>query len=87
MNATLHATTEAHVSDGGWVELHLTANGVLCNDPQRVYKTWTAKNLHTLKATCSVPVLANTQYLFVAEQKNMNANAHNTVLRVSYARQ
>jgi hypothetical protein len=87
MTAALTATTEAHISDGGYAELQLFVNGALCNAPQRVYKNWSSGPIFSLAATCQVPILANTEYKFRAEQINLNANAHDTVLRVSYTRQ
>ncbi|WP_457388423.1 hypothetical protein [Roseateles sp. P5_E1] len=87
MTASLEATTKAHISEGGSAELHLFVNESLCNKPQKVYKNWSSGPIFTLTATCLVPVLANTRYEFRAEQLNHNADAHDTVLRVSYARQ
>jgi hypothetical protein len=85
MTATLEATTKAHISDGGSAELKVIVNDAICNE-ERVYKNWSSGPIFTITTTCSVPVLANTKYVFRAVQSNYNADAHETNLKVTYQR-
>lgn len=83
--AKLSGTATAHISQGGWMEVRISANDQECK-PARVYKNPTSGNMHTATATCTIELKPKVPYTFKITAPNHNADAHAAKIAVNYWR-